>query len=660
MSDYQEPPTDDILKLEGAIEVCRKRLLGCELNSVEYIRLVKSLAVSLHALFQYRGGMHLLEESISLYRPILDLQKDPALDMASELNELASCLHDRHIQTSSVSDLNEAISLYRKALAAQAHHDSDASASLLGLANALTTLSRYHPFQNTLIEEAITCFRQCLSLSSSVRILFVSQATGLADALLLRYWATGEPSLLQEALDLSQSATDIASSIPWKPEFTATFVTTGEALVKRFVKAGAMDDIENAIRMFAKADNALTVTSSPDRWRPLYSWADALVHRGTKAQSVDNMSRARSLAQQAFELCPVGHFCRGRTIVALATTELYYYDLAGSEDLLHHSIALYRECISLSPTQEMPEYVVAASNLSRALHLRYRTLGQLGDLDAAIRLLADCMQSIPRTYYGYFNLIQNLANIYGARFKALGDGGDNDRTIRLRRETLELTPLEDVRRPIYLANLAYTLHNAATLRGLTEHLPEAAAVAREAIASVLPQNRYRYAGLGEVLRTAWTHGVDPNGLEDAVKMREDSLSVLPPGYPIRAEALRELANDLFARYRATNRTSDLSRCMLLYREAVLHEDSWIRDRFDAALEWIERARDVGDESFVSEAYQRAFGLLPRVAYLHLEPGQRLKTLKFIRELPGLVQSAALHFLTQGLIETAMELLEEGR
>ncbi|EIN09486.1 hypothetical protein PUNSTDRAFT_133278 [Punctularia strigosozonata HHB-11173 SS5] len=639
----------NIAAYRGQLECIQDHLLNANVSS--------ALGDSLHELFLHTGESALLNEAIALQQSISPRQD---LAKAEALDALASSLYDRHCQLGRRQDLDEAIALHRTSLDLRLQYGLDAKYCLYGLGRSLTTLSRYHPFHVSPLEEAIKCLRLGLSSSHPPDMQSVPALIALSDALMLRYWTTGRAELLEEAIMLSRSAVALTSTAMWTLNVVPSLVSLGVALRARYTHQSQPEDFEEAVQLLDLAISAAPHPSYPDQWAALCALAEVLVLQRYRAQAAEDVSRAKLLAHQAVTLCPPGHFYRVRATRVLAEASMCMYLAAGSDMLIHDAVGLYRDTIASSPTQDCQDCLLATAGLGAALHTQFRVRGVMDDVDEAIRLLTSCKETGPHTHADYHNLLQNLANLHGLRFKVKGDVADNDTTIRLRREVLAVCPVREIRRTFYLANLALTLESAATKRGMVECWQEASKLCKEALNSVPEQSRYTLASLSCVLRGAWADGVDPQGLDISIDLHEKILVTTLAGHPHRAEHLMEYGNDLYLRFRATSDQQDLAKSMLAYREAVLDEGSVIRSRFEASVHWIRHAEEVQSPELVSEAYQRTVGLFPRIAYLALDPEERLKSLKVLREIPGLVQKGALHFLAQGLPEAAVELLEDGR
>jgi tetratricopeptide (TPR) repeat protein len=650
---------DRISSIKDGIDCQRRNLSHIDSHHTTYVGAVTALAVSLHELFLHNGDVSVLDEAVTLSESLLTISCQP-IEKAAAQDALGSSLHSRHLQTSKLTDLRDAVLMQRAALEIRSYSGEDVRSSLRDLGTSLTTLSRYHPFDNRSLEEAIDTFRRCLALYAYSDVHAVSALSGLSEALMLCYWATGQNEALEEAIKLSRSATILTLPEPQTLGYIASRVSLGRALKSRFVRGGNPSDSSEAVQVLEAAIEGLPSHAFPSQWAPFCALADVLLFRGHRSQSVEDLTRAKYLACRAVDLCHHGHFYRARALQVLASASHWLYAAAGSEELLHEAVALNRECITSSPSPDSQECLTATANLGAALYTRYRIQGGMEDIEEAISLLTLRIQALPRSHIDYHHFLQNLANLHGRRFKVLGELADQETTLHLRREVVALCPPNEVRRPIYLANLALSLASAAQARGTSDYLAEAASVAKEALSSFPEKSRHTLAGLGVVLRKAWEHGMDPDGLEASIQLKHSILSVMVTGHPDRADHLSELAKNLFLRFRATSNQSDLAESMAAYREAILDEDSTIHNRFEAALAWISCAEEIKDIDIISEAYRRAVSLFPRVAYLALNPKQRLASLRHIQEIPKLVQKGVVHFSTLGHREASIELLEEGR
>jgi hypothetical protein len=644
-------------RMKDGVGYHRQHLLGLESHRPQYTECATALGASLHDLFLHTGNIGLLDEAIHFHRSSLVLIPDQSLAKAITLDSLIPALYGRHTQAIHRSDLDDTVSVHRTTLEIQAQNRECTASGLRKLSATLTAVSQYHPFNDEPLEEAIADFRLSLLSYEPLELKSAPSLYGLSEALMLRYWATGRTGLMEEAIRLSKSAAGLSSSPLWSLNFIASRVSLGRAVKDRFVKQGVAGDSSEALEALEAAPNP----SYPGQWKALTALADVLILRGFKSQSTVKLSKAKDFAQRAVDLCQEGHFYRARAMLALAgAAQFFYSTAAGSEDLLYNTVALHRACLASASSQDSQLCVAATANLGASIHACFRIQGLIEDIDEGICLLTRRIKLLPVPYLNYRHMLQDLANLHEQRFRAKGEVADSDASIRIRRQVLALCPVGELRRTTYMANLALSLTSAATILGKMEYLSEAASVAREALDSVPEQSHYQYAGLGTILQTAWKHGVAPDGLELAIHLYESILSVIVTGHSRRAEYLSGYASNLLMRFRTMSEPTDLRKCMEAYREAVLHEESAIQDRFEAVQSWIDNAEEIGAVDFVPEAYSRAVALFPRIAYLALNPKQRVESLKLLRDIPRFVQRGAMHFVKQGHAEAAVELLEEGR
>jgi tetratricopeptide (TPR) repeat protein len=118
-------------------------------------------------------------------------------------------------------------------------------------------------------------------------------------------------------------------------------------------------------------------------------------------------------------LTPVGHPNRPASLHNLANVLWTRYEQLGDMEDLQSAIRLYHEALSLCPIGH-PNRPKSLNNLASALQIRYSQLEEVEDLHSAIRLCQEALSLRPTGHPDRSSSLNNLANALQARYYANG------------------------------------------------------------------------------------------------------------------------------------------------------------------------------------------------------------------------------------------------
>ncbi|THH01198.1 hypothetical protein EW026_g1436 [Hermanssonia centrifuga] len=612
-------------------------------------------------------------------------QEDPK--RRALMHDQARCLQERYERSRKLDDVEAAVKVYRELLASPPEFHSDVDdrrisriTSLHGLGVALDARFE-HSQQAEDLEEAISNLREavtflpnnssfqedlghalhvrfqlngrlddlneaigCLSLGPTT---LVHVSNNLVGMLLSRYEMTGRSEDLDDAIQqCNEISTLCPTGHPDRAEVLGNFAT---ALFARFSKFEQAEDLDEAIEYRRKA---IAISSgSLNQYQHLTNLATTLLCRfehGGRTEDMDEglmhlrnaLPFARSHAQRAIIMNDLG----------LATHTRFKN--SGEIKDLEEAIACHREALRLRPQGDV-ERPSSVNNLSNVLTTRFQLFGRTGDLEDAIIAHREILSSVSPSQIDYHILLNNLGGHLQIRFQQLGRLSDLEEAIVHYRHSLSLYLLSHPRRSNYLINLA----NALTFRfeqlDQIVDLQEAINLSREAL-SLSHTERANHAtlliNLASSLHRRYERLHQVEDQQEILTLRHQAVTARRPSHPQLSLSLMALA----ASY------DDVGRCeeaFELFREAVYQYTSNPRHRLHSAKEWARRARTVGHPSAL-EAYSKALELLDRC--LVTTPTMELQHQFLAEDIADLASDAASSAVEMGKLETAVEMLEQGR
>ena len=212
------------------------------------------------------------------------------------------------------------------------------------------------------------------------------------------------------------------------------------------------------------------------------------------------------------------------------------YFHSGKPAALDEAVAIWEQVLAHPAFATAEERLqLAALNDAGGIFLRrYQAQGRLEDLDQALGLLREAVQRAPPDSPNLPFILNNLGSGLSERYDHTGRMKDLEEEIRLFREAAQrMREVMPRMLPLYSPHLPSILSNLGT--GLS----------------------IRHARTGQL-----------KDLEEAVRVREEALSLTSRGWPERPALLNNLGNVLLDRYRHIGHLQDLERAVSVYQEAI--------------------------------------------------------------------------------------------
>ena len=265
----------------------------------------------------------------------------------------------------------------------------------------------------------------------------------------------------------------------------------------------------------------------------------------------------------------------------------------------------------------LPDCSSSLDNLGIAVCARYKLLGRIEDLEKAITYHCEALALHPPGHPHYSSSFNNLANAVLTRYEQLGKKEDLDEVITCYRKSLTLHPPGHPDRSTSLNNLA---------------------------TAVCAQ--YQQSSRME-------------DLEEAIIYFCEALIFRPLGHPDRSSSLHNLANAVHTRYEKSSMVEDFEESFLLREQAVNDLTASPKYRLTAAIHWAWQAQYHHHNSVI-RAYSMTLHLLDRclIFYPNIDSQQRFLAIAHVPK--SLASDAASAAIDADDLETAVELLEQGR
>jgi tetratricopeptide (TPR) repeat protein len=260
------------------------------------------------------------------------------------------------------------------------------------------------------------------------------------------------------------------------PDLAAMLNNLGNHLGRRYERTGAMDDLEEAIRV---ARQAISVT--PDDHPDLATWLHNL---GTQLDS--------------------------------------RYKRTGAMDDLEEAIRVASQAISVTP-DDHPDLAGRLNNLGNRLESRYERTGAMDDLEEAIQITRQAVAATPDDYPNLAGMLSNLGNRLSSRYEPTGPMDDLEEAIRVARQAISVTPDDHPNLATWLNNLGIKLDSRYERTGAIDDLEEAIQVARRAAAATPndhPDLAGRLSNLGSYLGSRYDRTGATDDLEEAIQVSE--------------------------------------------------------------------------------------------------------------------------------------------
>ncbi|KAF7983725.1 hypothetical protein HWV62_19677 [Athelia sp. TMB] len=469
-------------------------------------------------------------------------------------------------QSGQIADLEQAITYFRDALTLSQPGHPDRATDLDNLASALFTRFN-HTGQMGDLEQAIAYYRVALELCPPGHPDRHFSLDNLAVALVTRFGHSGEMEDLEQAIAYHHGALELRP--PEHPYRHFSLDRLANALSTRFDQSGQIADLERAIAYHHDA-LALRPHGHRGRSKSLNDLAAALYARFRHSNQMADLELAIAYHRGALELCPPGHPDRHISLSNLALAMRSRFGESGQMSDLEQAITYHHDTLDLRPP-EHPERSAALNSFATTLWIRFGQLGQMVDLEQAIIYYQDALVLRPPGHPDRSSTLNELVLALSTRFNQSGQEADLDQAITYHGSALELCPLGHPDLHISLGNLAAALFTRYVRSGQMADLELAITYYCHALELRPLEHPDRHSCLNNLalaLRTRFAQSGKMADLEQSISYHDSALELRPPGHPDRHVSLDNLATALSTRFCQLGRMPDLEKAIAYYRDAL--------------------------------------------------------------------------------------------
>lgn len=278
---------------------------------------------------------------------------------------------------------------------------------------------------NTLTEASMVCPSHRLTLQVVV-------LSGLCNLHRSRFIERKQLTDLDEAVERGQQAVVLDSTN------SITLTNLGIALVTRFKETGALKDLEDSTRCFRLCLH-LRPPGHPGRDLAINNLGTQLILRFENTFNTSDISEAIALLYESASYRPYGHpdwaSVHANIVTALKARYVHTCDLADLEEALRVHASYYGKLTESDMSTGWRDYY-ASHEGATLRRLRYERLGDVEDLNIAIRMLEDSLPHLPK-YHNYTFLVSDgLAITYQMRARHFRSSEDARKSAELYEDIL--------------------------------------------------------------------------------------------------------------------------------------------------------------------------------------------------------------------------------
>lgn len=593
--------------LSRAVTGFRDARDACPADGPGYEITTANLANALVVQFEMTGDSEALDEALTLLsRPFEDKARE-----AGRLTTRGWALQRQAELSGNTGTMKRAVAARRSALNKTRKSDPAYPDRLSDLGGALT-LQHAMTGNATDLARAVGYHDAAVARSADGDPKAASRLCGLGNTLLQQALRTGDPAILRRAVDAHREALETAADHdPYQPMFLSNL---GIALLREYEEDGSPAVLDEAIRR----------------------------------------------NREALELTPEGHAEHAPRLANLASSLLADYERTSDPDTLDEAAENYQRA-AVSAAGQPERRARFLYGLAGARFRQAERTGGVAGFDEVLQTLKEVRDLTPDGHPNKPNRLAALGSAAFARFRE--DPADLTRLengITVLREGLSLVPPGHTERGRILSNLAALLDSRFEYTDDPETLREATSVHREALEATPAghsERGKRQSNLAVSLVHQSRAAGDDSGLEEAFRLCQEALDSETPGDSGRAQTRLALGAAHARRYELTSDPRALSSGIAAFREAADDVTAPARIRVAAGRDGGRLAASARRNTDALSAFASAVRLLDETAWAGLgrEDQERL-----LSRLNGLPEDAAAIAITEGRLEYAVELLEQGR
>ncbi|KAJ7721441.1 CHAT domain-containing protein [Mycena maculata] len=308
-----------------------------------------------------------------------------------------------------------------------------------------------------------------------------------------------------------------------------------------------------------------------------------------------------------------------------------YRELGNVRDL-EVAVRLLHKIVDRTPADD-PMRAGHLQMLALCLTDRYQRSGNGQDLKAALQRNQEAVNLTPLDHPQRAGRLQSLAASFRDQYQRFGDLGDLEAALQIDGEAVDLTPVDHPERSRMVQSLAVSFRDRYKRLGDLGDLDMALQKMQEAVkltSTDHPVRAERLSYLAVLFRDRYQRLGDLECLEAALHKMKEALDLTPVEHPDRAGRLQSLAVAFGDRYRRLGDLGDLEAELQKMQEAVDLTPTNYPDRAgrlrSLAISLRLQYQRLGDKTFVEAAPQRMQEANSLTTTGHPERARRLQSL----------------------------------
>lgn len=298
--------------------------------------------------------------------------------------------------------------------------------------------------------------------------------------------------------------------------------------------------------------------------------ASEMLMTAQQSPEVAPLTAVAQLWQRIIAGVPVNYPLRPNYLVGLSVTLMYRFWRTGDPADLDAAVTVGRQAIETAPDDDadLPGFLRHAGSL---LEIRFEQAGDPADLDVAIAMIGRSLDLLPDDDPDRAWHQAALGNFLALRWQHSGDRADLDAAVAAGRQAIRLTPPDDTNLPQIRVMVGETLIMSAGQTGSNVDLDEGITALQLALGGLSddgPGMARCLSGLNNALRTRFTQTGHPSDLDEAISAGRQAVELTADADPVLGLCLLNLGAALQTRAERDETEADEAEAIAVLERAV--------------------------------------------------------------------------------------------
>ncbi|CAJ0553344.1 Ff.00g118560.m01.CDS01 [Fusarium sp. VM40] len=372
-----------------------------------------------------------LEESISLFREVLNDTSHSNASRPAWLIELAFSLSLRCDATGSERDAIEASQLSFEAASAVQKHDPQYAFILQSACHFIgKKIIRLHDEDDA--ENLFDMHVSILEVTPPDHPNLISRLRSYDDFFFKMYLAFGDIDVLGEAIRVSQHIVGISEQ--GSDEHARHLSLLGGRLVERYLRTKTSADLDASIEACREAVNK-TPATSPSRGQRMQALCNGLGTKYGQTMTEADFQAVKLVLDEVLDRLPTRPKSRARSLGNIAIILSLRYGQTGNEDDFKRAVDTFQSSVDLTTVGD-PRLAGRLSNLGAIYYHVYSKTNNMERLETSISITRKAIEATPENHPGRAQRYFNLADSLQARYLNLNLPQDLEEAISFYRPVL--------------------------------------------------------------------------------------------------------------------------------------------------------------------------------------------------------------------------------